>query len=183
MNKKALSIILTLTALLFSYFFLPQPKRVSQKKIKISPTKTFKVSTSSARVVRVIDGDTIELEDKQKLRYIGMDTPELHDPRKPVQCFAQEAYEKNKELVEGKVVILEKDGSEKDRYGRLLRYVYLPQQEKETTSSGFMINDYLVRQGFAHSVSYPPDIKYQEQFSSAQTEAREKNLGLWNLCK
>ncbi|MBI3335237.1 MAG: thermonuclease family protein [Candidatus Portnoybacteria bacterium] len=78
----------------------------------------------ASKVARVIDGDTIELENGQRVRYIGIDTPETSDPRKPIQCFGIEAAKKNQELVEGKMVRLEKDVSERDRYARLLRYVY-----------------------------------------------------------
>jgi len=127
----------------------------------------------TVRVIRVIDGDTIEIEGGQKVRYIGIDTPELVDPRKPVQCFAMEASSKNKELIEGKTVEFEKDVSETDKYGRLLRYVYV---------DGVFVNDYLVREGFAHASSYPPDIKYQEQFTRAEQEAQEFNRGLWEKC-
>ncbi len=147
------------------------------------PTKTVSLTTDSAKVAKVIDGDTIQLETKQKVRYIGIDTPELHDPRRPVECFGKEAYEENKKLIEGKTIILEKDVSDKDKYGRLLRYVYLPQETKQTTSSGLMVNDYLVRQGYANAVSYPPDIKYQDQFRNAQLQAKTNNRGLWNLCQ
>src|SRR5687767_6587423 len=75
------------------------------------------IHTNTQKVVRVIDGDTIELENGQKVRYIGIDTPETKKPRTPVQCFGQEAYQKNKELIEGREVLLEKDVSETDRYG------------------------------------------------------------------
>ena len=128
----------------------------------------------TTRVSRVVDGDTIELENGQRVRYIGIDTPETVDPRKPVQCFGKEASVKNKELLEGKTVSLEKDVSETDKFGRLLRYVFV---------SDVFVNDYLVRQGFAHSSSYPPDIKYQDQFVSAQKEAQEENRGLWSSCQ
>lgn len=129
--------------------------------------------TQTFIVARVVDGDTIKLASGQTIRYIGIDTPETKDPRRGVQCYGKEAYEKNKELVEGKQVVLEKDISETDRYGRLLRYVYI---------NGVFINDYLVREGFAHASTYPPDVKYQEQFRNAQKEARENNKGLWALC-
>ena len=76
-------------------------------------------------VIRVVDGDTIEIEGGQKVRYIGIDTPETVDPSRPVGCYGKEASDKNKELVEGKIVRLEKDISETDRYGRLLRYIYV----------------------------------------------------------
>lgn len=126
-------------------------------------------------VTRVIDGDTIEIEGRQRVRYIGIDTPETVDPRKPVQCYGREASDKNKELVAGKKVTLKKDVSETDKFGRLLRYVY---------AGNIFVNDYLVQQGFAHAVSYPPDIKYQGQFLQAEHEARENNRGLWavNAC-
>lgn len=128
-------------------------------------------------MVRVIDGDTIELEGSRKVRYIGIDTPESVDPRQPIQCFGKEAAEKNKEWVLGKEVRLEKDVSETDRYGRLLRYVYVRVGETE-----LLVNEGLVREGFAHSSSYPPDVKYQERLRLAEQEAREVGRGLWNEC-
>jgi len=118
----------------------------------------------------VVDGDTIKLESGKILRYIGIDTPETVDPRKPVQCYGKEASAKNKELVEGKEVKLEKDVSEKDKYGRLLRYVWL---------GDVLVNELLISEGYAQSSSYPPDVKYQDRFIEAQRLAREENKGLW----
>lgn len=129
--------------------------------------------TEGFLVTRVIDGDTIEIEGGQRVRYIGIDTPETVDPRKPVQCFGVEASNKNKELVSGKRVRLEKDVSETDKYGRLLRYVYI---------GDTFVNLELVKQGYAYSYSYPPDIKYQNQFTDAQRLAREQKKGLWGSC-
>jgi micrococcal nuclease len=126
-----------------------------------------------ALATRAVDGDTIEVEIEgvsYKVRYIGIDTPELHHPTKPVEYFAQEAYEKNRELVEGKTVFLEKDVSETDSYGRLLRYVYV---------GNTFVNAYLVQQGYAQVSTYPPDVKYQERFVELQREAREAGRGLW----
>lgn len=145
-----------------TYSITPNPTQV----LGIASEETFLVT-------KVIDGDTIRLESGQTIRYIGIDTPETVDPRQPVACFGAEASNKNKELVEGKEVVLEKDVSETDRYGRLLRYVYV---------DGVFVNDYLVAQGFAYASSYPPDVKFQEQFVSAQKEARENNKGLWASC-
>lgn len=125
-------------------------------------------------VTKVIDGDTIEIEGSQKVRYIGIDTPETVHPSKPVQCFGKEASNKNKELVQGKKVRLEKDVSETDKYGRLLRYVYL--------EDGTFINQVLVEEGYARISTYPPDVKYQEDFQNAEQQAREENLGLWAGC-
>lgn len=127
----------------------------------------------TVKVARVIDGDTIELEDGQRVRYIGIDTPETVDPRKSVQCFGKEASSKNKELVEGKTVRLEKDISETDKYGRLLRYVYV---------DDIFVNDYLVAEGFAHASTFPPDIKYQEEFLKSERQAQASNKGLWLSC-
>lgn len=126
-------------------------------------------------VTRVIDGDTIEIESGQKIRYIGIDTPETVYPSKPVECFGKEASNKNKELVEGKEVKLVKDVSETDKYGRLLRYVWI---------GDTFVNDYLVRYGYAYASTYPPDVKYSEQFVQAQEEARVNSRGLWgSVCK
>lgn len=125
------------------------------------------------KVARVIDGDTIELENGEHLRYIGIDAPETSDPRKPVQCFGVQAAKENRELVEGKMVRLEKDISERDRYGRLLRYVYV---------GDIFVNLELVKQGFAKVATYPPDVKYQSEFLAVEREAMEGKRGLWGSC-
>jgi len=124
-------------------------------------------------VTKVIDGDTIVIESGEVIRYIGIDTPETVHPSEPVECFGKEASNKNKELVEGKKVRLEKDVSETDKYGRLLRYVWV---------DDIFVNDYLVRQGYAYAYTYPPDVKYSEQFVKAQQKARENSRGLWKGC-
>lgn len=129
--------------------------------------------TNELTVTRVIDGDTIELSSGTKVRYIGIDTPEVVDPRKPVQCFGVEASNANKSLVQGQLVRLEKDISETDKYGRLLRYVWRGE---------ILVNEELVRQGFARSSSYPPDIKYQSRLQDAEAVARSAGLGLWGAC-
>lgn len=143
-----------------------------------TPSTSSALSTSSPStfsVSRIIDGDTIQLETGQTVRYIGIDTPETAHPNKPAECFGKEAADKNKELVLGKSIQLEKDVSETDKYGRLLRYVWVGET---------LINDYLVRNGFAKSSSYPPDIKYQTQLMEAEREARDNQRGLWssNAC-
>lgn len=164
------------------------------------PESTNGGRREKAKVLRVIDGDTIEVQldpttgsgrADLKVRYIGIDTPETVDPRKPVQCFGQEATAKNKELVEGKEVELEKDVSETDKFGRLLRYVYVvdtvsqPQNEPGSsarTSARIFVNEELVRQGYAYASTFPPDVKYQEVLRQAQDEARENKRGLWAAC-
>lgn len=153
-----------------------------KKRSKPQPTKPIQPQPTSVKVLRVIDGDTIEIEGNVKLRYIGIDTPETKHPTKGVQCFGKEASNKNKELVEGKMIRMEKDISETDRYGRLLRYVWLV-EDSATNSAGLFVNDYLVREGYAYASTFPPDVAYSKQFVEAQKEARENNRGLWNLCK
>lgn len=163
------------------------PKQESTVPVQTEATQVEESKTQSAeeianaqqetfKVAHVVDGDTIKLSNDQVVRYIGIDTPETVDPRKPVQCFGKEASDKNRELVEGKEVRLEKDVSETDKYGRILRYVYI---------GDTFVNDYLVRNGYAHSSSYPPDVKYQDQFRKAEEEARNNKRGLWadNACK
>jgi micrococcal nuclease len=124
-------------------------------------------------VGRVIDGDTIELTDGRRVRYIGVDSPETVDPRRPVSCFGKEASAENSRLVAGKTVQLERDVSDADKYQRLLRYVYV---------DGVFINEYLVQHGFARVATYPPDVKYTELFVKAEQTARQENLGLWKGC-
>lgn len=134
------------------------------------PTISPPTSGSAVLVTRVIDGDTIELSTGEKVRYIGIDTPEKNQD----ECFNQEATAKNKELVENKLVTLESDIRDKDYFGRLLRYVYV---------DGMMVNLELVKQGYAVAISYPPDVKYQPQLQTAQTFAQTNQLGLWLTCQ
>jgi micrococcal nuclease len=119
------------------------------------------------RVVRVIDGDTIEIEGGERVRYIGIDTPEVHPS---VEYYGIEAWEKNQELVGGCLVTLERDISDRDHYGRLLRYVYI---------GGVFVNAELVRLGYARVESYPPDTKHHELLEQLEDEAKEAHRGLW----
>lgn len=131
-------------------------------------------ATETALVSEVIDGDTIRLSTGEKVRYIGVDTPETVDPNKEVQCYGGEASIVNEQLVLGKMVVLEKDLSETDRYGRLLRYVWL---------DGMMVNQYLVQEGYAVAKQYKPDTKYHQFFEQAQAEAQVQKKGLWANCQ
>ena len=167
----ALGMILTL---MFCTLFRT-PGTISEKSREVRVVApALEVATSSTEstvlVTRVIDGDTIELVGGVRVRYIGVNTPETVDPRKPVQCFGKEASDRNKELVEGKYVRLVKDVSETDRYGRLLRYVYV---------GDTFANLALVEGGFAHSSTYPPDVREQEKFRVAEESARIAKKGLW----
>jgi micrococcal nuclease len=121
-------------------------------------------------VVRVVDGDTFELENGEKVRLIGVDTPESVKSGTAIQCFGKEAASYLTELIGGKAVRLERDVSERDRYGRLLRYAYLGE---------LFVNDFLVREGYAYAATFPPDVREQERFRDAQNEARAQGRGLW----
>ena len=126
-------------------------------------------------VTRVIDGDTIEVNISgaiYKVRYIGIDTPELSDRRDEFRALAQEATRFNRQMVEGRLVRLEKDISETDRYGRLLRYVYV---------DDIFVEAELVRRGFARAKPYPPDTKYQEYLEEIESEARQASRGIWAI--
>ncbi len=121
----------------------------------------------TARVIDVIDGDTIIIDGGYKVRYIGIDTPEIHPE---VEAFGAEAWQANRKLVEDKEVRLERDVSETDKYGRLLQYAYV---------NDIFINAELVRQGFARAKAYPPDTKYQGYLEEMEAEAREAGKGMW----
>lgn len=183
MNKKSFFVYVSCVLLLLGagiYLLKSDSARIT------IPQFSFPVTTSQpspsvssqsaelAQVKRVIDGDTIELVDGRKVRYIGIDTPELHHPTKGVQCFGKEAMEKNKELVEGKMIKMKKDISETDRYKRLLRYIWV---------GDIFVNEFLVQEGFASQATFPPDVAHVDLFKLAAEEARVNKKGLWSLCK
>ena len=138
-----------------------------------APDERIATEERTVLVLRVVDGDTIDLATGEHVRYVGVNTPEMVDPRRPVQCFGKEASERNRELMEGKRVRLEKDISETDKYGRLLRYVYV---------GDVFVNLARVEEGFARVSIFPPDVKYQEKFLEAERRAREEKRGLWSGC-
>lgn len=127
-------------------------------------------------VVKVVDGDTIDVSvdgKVERLRLIGINTPETVDPRKPVECFGKEASAKAKEFLAGEEVELEGDPTQDDRdkYGRLLRYV--------TTKDGFFYNLEIIKQGYAYEYTYDVPYKFQDEFKAAQAEAKNAARGLW----
>jgi micrococcal nuclease len=129
------------------------------------------------RVVRVVDGDTIQVQlggRREKVRYIGVDTPESVKPGTPVQCFAKAASAANARLVAGRRVRLELDAEERDRYGRLLAYVHVGR---------VFVNAELVRRGYAVPLTIPPNVRYVERFRALARDAREHGRGLWSACE
>ncbi|HET7026976.1 MAG TPA: thermonuclease family protein [Candidatus Limnocylindrales bacterium] len=137
-------------------------------------------TTEQARVVRVVDGDTIVVDrgrGDEKLRYIGMDTPETVDPNSPVEWMGPQASKANSALVAGRTVWLEKDVSEVDRYDRLLRDVWL--RDESRPGGWLFVNLELVRTGFAQVSTFPPDVRYVDILLAAEREARAAGIGLW----
>ncbi len=136
--------------------------------------------TERAIVLRVVDGDTIEVDrgrGPERVRYIGIDTPEAVDPSRPVEWMGPEASAANAALVGGREVVLERDVSETDRYGRLLRYVWV--EDAGSPTGWVFVNLALVAAGYAQVATYPPDVRYAELFLVAQAEARSAERGLW----
>jgi micrococcal nuclease len=130
----------------------------------------------AARVVKVVDGDTIDVDlagVTERLRLIGMDTPETQDPRKPVQCFGQEASDRAMAVLLGRTVHLEVDASqgERDKYQRLLRYVWIDDR---------LFNLDMIADGYAHQYTYSTPYTYQALFQKAEQEAAAADRGLWS---
>ncbi len=148
--------------------------------LTLLPSSVASQSDSAlVQVVRVIDGDTIQVccvfGDRVKVRYIGVDTPETHHPMRGVEPYGMEAAEANRKLVDGKTVRLEFDVQQLDRYGRTLAYVYL--------EDGTFVNAWLVENGYAMVMTVSPNVKYQELFLKLQREARGARRGLWTKGK
>lgn len=168
--KILISTIISLIFLLFS----SQQKNQNPSKL-INKALSSRITQVPAEkffiVTKVIDGDTIQLSNGEKVRYIGINTPE-----KDAECYSKEATDKNTELVLNKKIRLKKDISEKDKYGRLLRYVYV---------DDIFVNEFLVKEGYAHTATYPPDVSYSKWFKELEHKAREEKKGLWNknICK
>lgn len=159
------------TYLYFLSFYLTSSSTSQPLPLSVEKIELIK---STEKVVRIIDGDTLEIEGGVKVRLIGIDTPEMKNKNKTIDCFAAEAKKKAEGLLMNKDVVLEKDVSETDRYGRLLRYVYL---------DGEMINDKLVKEGYAKMATFPPDVKNAKVFLASEKFARENQSGLWQACK
>jgi micrococcal nuclease len=127
-------------------------------------------NSQTLKCTRVVDGDTIILNNGERVRLIGIDTPETKHPRKPVEYFGKEASAFTKKMVEGKEVRLEYDWQQRDKYDRLLAYVYL--------MDGTFLNAEIIKQGYGHVYTKSP-FKYLEQFRQYEKEARENKRGLW----
>jgi micrococcal nuclease len=124
-------------------------------------------------VVAVLDGDTIIIDGGQKVRYAGLDTPESHHPDKLPEDCGQEAFEANRRLVAGKMVRLEFDERRRDKYGRLLAYVYV---------DSLFVNAELIRQGYAKVTTYRDNQRHHNDFTRLQRDAIAARRGMWGGC-
>jgi micrococcal nuclease len=138
-------------------------------------------ATLRGHVERVVDGDTIKVRlgdgRVERVRYIGIDTPESVKPGTPVQCFAERASHFNASLVDGRDVTLRLDAEERDRYGRLLAYVY-------TAGPGrTFVNRVLVARGYARTLTIPPNVAHADEFARLAHRAQQAGKGLWRACE
>jgi micrococcal nuclease len=130
----------------------------------------------AAEVTRVVDGDTVEATvggTVEDIRYIGLDTPESVAPGEPVECFGRRAAAFNRRLVEGRIVRLVFDQERRDRYGRLLAYVYLGDE---------FVNAALLRRGYARTLTIAPNDRFAGLFARLEREAGDSGRGLWSAC-
>lgn len=172
-------VLFSLAAIYYEADKVPALKTLDLPKLEntnIDLTSNKGLNLTKYKVVRVIDGDTIAItynDIEEKVRLIGINTPETVDPRRPVQCFGKEATKEMKSLVSGKEVGLEFDDTQslRDIYGRLLAYVYLP--------DGEMVNRKMLAEGYAYEYTYGKPYKYQKEFKSLQTLAENNKRGLW----
>lgn len=141
-----------------------------------TPTPDVPLVSYSAQVISVIDGDTIEVSYegvRERVRYIGIDTPEPHTEATP-ECYSQEATARNEALVAGKTIRLEVDQEDIDRYDRKLRYVYVDE---------VFVNEALLAEGYASTLRIPPNDKYVDSFAAAAKAAQSAGYGLWSACQ
>lgn len=170
-TKKIAGLLTTALIALLTWYLNAHPATYSQ----ISQP----LPSGSYRVVSFSDGDTIVVDmngTNETIRFIGVDTPETHDPRKVVQCFGKAASNYTKELIGNNPVRLEADplSSNRDRYDRLLRYIYLP--------DGRLVQAEILKNGYGFAYTSFPFTK-SEEFSNYQKQAREQNKGLWSACE
>ncbi|MEK7638451.1 MAG: thermonuclease family protein [Patescibacteria group bacterium] len=170
-NKRIITAVSLVAVALYTQW-LSQPDAVHNT---TAPTATPRPAPEGlVRISSVVDGDTIEIEGGSRVRYIGINTPETVHPTKAVECFGKEASDYNKKLLESGFVRLVRDITDTDKYGRLLRYIYLP--------DGTFVNLKLVADGYAYADTYPPDVSHAKEFIAAQSAARTAARGLWASC-
>lgn len=164
--KKLIPLVLVSFVLILAFYLVVK----AQVKNEVPNSSSSPVKSYSAKVVKVVDGDTLILSNGEKIRLIGVDTPEIAHPLKPIQYFAKEAGSFTKKMVEGKKVRLEFDRQERGKYDRLLAYVYL--------KDGTFLNAEIIKQGYGFAYTKFP-FKYLEEFKQHEKEAEKNKRGLW----
>ncbi|HJV08386.1 MAG TPA: thermonuclease family protein, partial [Acidimicrobiales bacterium] len=142
----------------------------------VSPATATLPAGVDVEVIRVVDGDTLLVTGGERVRLIGVDTPETVDEDRPVGCFGKEASTFTASVVPpGTAVRLVGDAEQRDRFGRLLAYVY-------RQADGLFVNAELLRRGFAQLLTIPPNIAHTDEFAALARQARESAQGLWSAC-
>ena len=186
MNKKIILLLIAGVLALTGYLFSGDldPRFHSKEEVKWSIPFGKSYDYSNILVTRAVDGDTLVLENNERVRLIGIDTPEIHESNKlnrdaqrsgqdveTIKKLGRRSYEFTKKLVEGKRVRLEFDVERFDKYKRILAYVYL--------EDGTFVNAKIVQDGYASLMTYPPNVKYVDLFLKLYKEARQNRRGLW----
>ncbi len=167
-------VILVISALTWLLIFLTSKKHQSGRYAE------FIKSGVLYHVTKVLDGDTLVANvsgHEVTVRLIGIDTPEVVDPRKPVQCYGPEASAKAKEILSNKDIYLEKESAKGDYdiYGRVLAYAHF--------ADGNLYNQYMIENGFAREYTFNKEkYKYQKEFKEAESKAKVSKIGLWGKC-
>ena len=187
MNKKILVLLVTVVLALTGYLLAGDldPRYHSKEEVKWKIPFGRNFDYSNILVTRAVDGDTLVLENSERVRLIGIDTPEMHESNKlnrdaqrsgqdlsTIKQLGRQSYEFTKNLVQGKRVRLEFDVERYDKYKRILAYVYL--------LDGTFVNAKIVQEGYASLMTYPPNVKYADLFLKLYQEARQNQRGLWN---
>ncbi|MBP7859514.1 thermonuclease family protein [Patescibacteria group bacterium] len=162
----SLLVVVSFSYISLSYFIKSFNPKVLGESVQSSVKNTTKKEYT---VTKVIDGDTVVIETGEHIRLIGIDAPEISKK----ECYSEESKKYLSELLENKKVKLEKDISEKDKYGRLLRYIYL---------EDVFVNERLVEKGFAKAVIYKPDIKHSNLFEISENVSQNNKMGMWGSC-
>lgn len=175
-------ILFTLTAgVLLDAHILITSFHISAKQASRQSVTT---DTPRYRVAKVVDGDTIDIVKDDavvRVRLLGIDTPEVVDPRRPVQCFGREASAYAHTLLDGTLIAIETDPTQStyDKYGRLLAYVYLPTPSTVEGPNVIFINERMIAEGYAHEYTHDVPYRYQKAFEAAEASARKARKGLW----
>ena len=191
MNKSLailiIGIILIIASVFANNFLSNQPsQKYIPKQTKTAQTKPNNSNNPNQnpekqKILRVIDGDTLELEDGSRVRFLNMDTPETVKKDTAIMCYGKEASNYTKSRLSDKVVNLTIDKEGTDQYGRQLRFVFL--DGVDTTKIENSFNAEMVKKGFARARMYSPNTTYRKDFEEYQKQAQAQKLGVWNCPK